>query len=606
MFISSLLILLSLFYSTHSVQLIQKKHEEQLKTYGYSGKDCEGRISSTVVSLQCGSSLVFGTWAKKTNGSELTGGHKNSINRHVLVEDTVINLRPMDFVDNGALVATHFEIKGGGEEPSFESRTRIQHFKKKVLDGDIFHALAENSHFLFNLVLFQKGDGNQDTEKPKTKRTSDPFDEEVRRRVLESSQTARALLVYLFDHHTLDIIRTAEVDFQKYPISKWQYMSITFLARVHENRLVFLAVFDNTKRYLLYTNLNSLTMSVLPTFATNDTLLQAETSSRIESLHSCRGYVFVQTEDTVIVYTVNKKAIDQAIADKDGKGIDEYLRLVQRIPLGKKIGSVQVKVFAKNDLIRLVFHTSTDIQVWESLYNEKDRSIFFLSIEDKLPRRIIGIGGTATNIETLTQSEAGEFSAITIPICPPNERLMPDLVPAMCSHLIDKSDKYILGGQSNEARDCREISTTLSVEIPRSFICTDFQKMRKYLLAPNETYIPNLDNYESPSSLKQFNCAPHSDCYNCSMMALCRWDNIVHKCQPIKFKYEPDKSYNYLKGEALETGTLTLDLASLKIHKDCPRREDLKIDTYQGKDYWNLSIVTPPNSNELTLVVSID
>ena len=55
--------------------------------------------------------------------------------------------------------------------------------------------------------------------------------------------------------------------------------------------------------------------------------------------------------------------------------------------------------------------------------------------------------------------------------------------------------------------------------------------------------------------------------------------------------------------QARESGAFSLDVSSMKLHHDCSKPTELTIDTYQIKDYFNMSLKGPV-SDQPTLVVA--
>ena len=67
----------------------------------------------------------------------------------------------------------------------------------------------------------------------------------------------------------------------------------------------------------------------------------------------------------------------------------------------------------------------------------------------------------------------------------------------------------------------------------------------------------------------------------------------TYQCEDIHFRNGTEGVRDLLTydNKVMETGNFALDIASLKIHYGCARRDDLKMDSYSSKDYFNFSLV---------------
>ena len=76
-----------------------------------------------------------------------------------------------------------------------------------------------------------------------------------------------------------------------------------------------------------------------------------------------------------------------------------------------------------------------------------------------------------------------------------------------------------------------------------------------------------------------------------------------YQCEDIQFRNGTEGVRDLLTydNKVMETGNFALDIASLKIHYGCARRDDLKVESYSSKDYFNFSLIGDPKNP--TLVV---
>lgn len=595
---------------------------------------CEGKISYPYVGLVCENTFNFFMYSKFLNISDLSDLPSRSTNRFVLIKNHVLSVGKK-LVFGGKLETviniTRFITKGQGESTSFDATPRVNLFKRSIIDAQLFTTHADNTDYLFSTVLVDKP--QEDNSTAKQKLYFDPFDD---RRLLQESSpiNGRWLSSYVYDKDNLELMRISDLDFSEFSfIQDWQSLKITFLTRLASNRLIFMAVFDTSKVFLLATKSNSLAMSVV---------YHNDFGKTIKSLETKAGYLFILTETSVEICTPDHSKIEAIIAafdnqEKTNLVNKDYLRVNQRIvlegllpdgiPLNLKVYTTQFNMIMMgvSSSRKLLLFGSHILQISGNSTTKSILSIFFQAGEVDFKSRILDFqlispqqlnlaneAGVlfAHQIFILRQENNGIFYKKLVPICPPNHELIMSN-PAFCKPMQDTSMKYMLGLQSNEVADC---PMSKESSISQAYLCSDVETAVSSALSEvqfsnsNGSITCKSSNPEecffSPQK-KKVNCSIFTDCFNCSMVGSCAWtnegkcDKFVSGNNTVEFlKIEE----NFLEEHLFETGYLALDIAALKIEAACQKRTDIPIKIESYGEFTNVSIGTD-NYEEPMLVV---
>ena len=538
------------------------------------------------------------------------------------------------------ITVSKFIVKGSGEDPSFDRKLSVGDFKYNLSDGNLFHAKSENTHFVFVPAVVQLASASPEKKETEESRSYyDPF--ERRARTVsggenEMSSTSRTLFVFVLDAPKPDILKVAQLKFDEFPsISKWSHMSVSFLSRLPGNRLAFLAVFDEYKYFIICTRKNSLAMKVAH---------KGETAKKepVVALVESSGYLYVLKKDRIEVCRIEDGRISAIIeaSDREEKtdaSNKDFLRVVQTIPLSAEPASAPkaLKVLQLNNgSSLLVLLSGSEVTLFAAHIFEADKEpgkarlisryyeaargsmqdCLLLDFE-VLDRRSFEAPAnkdhSSYQILVVGIDEAGKPVKFTIPFCLPNYLLHHSAEASVCKQVSAETDnQFSLGFQNNEVHSCA--STVEGLALQRAYSCGERSAVADFALETerlqgdlgclgDEARACNAVFRTAP---KDPGCESVTDCFNCSMVPKCRWNNELHSCG--KFTHanttENFETFGAYLSTVAETGLAAMDLASIKLYFDCPKPVDLKVEPYHSKDYFNVSL-SPLAENQFSLVV---
>lgn len=536
--------------------------------------------------------------------------------------------------------ASKFIIKGSGDDPSFDRSHWMADFKFNLSDGNLFHAKSENTHFVFVPAIVQQSPASPEKKETDENRSYfDPF--ERRARTVpggenEMSSTSRLMFVYVLDAPRPDILKVGHIKFDEFPsITRWNHIGVTFLTKLPGNRLVFLTIFDDYKYFMLATRKNSLTMKVV---------LRGETARKepILSLVESNGYLYVLKPDRIEVSKIEDGKIIAVVdaSDKEEKTEStnrDYLRLVQTIHLQAEPSnspmSIQVhQLTINNSLLVLLSESGITLfvaHIYEASSNLDTARViskYYEAAKGTLPgkhltfevldRRLNQDPGNqmhpSYHILVISINDAGQPLKFTIPFCLPNFILHHSSEASVCKKVGDEtSNHYSLGFQNNEMYRCE--SNVEGLQLQRAYSCINQTGIAVFALESDqlrhETDCLGGDAQACPTTYriaaKNPGCQLVTDCFNCSMIPKCRWNNELHVCDGFFSSNSTEKSETFKQymSSVGETGIEALDYSSIKLSLDCPKSTDLKVESHHSKEYFNVSL-DPLTDDQYSLVVA--
>ena len=623
-----LVLVLFLIGISGQTQLLTVGKSSQLDSYGRSSSACTAKVGYPLIGLVCDSTLNFGMFGKLLNHSALTDLPTASTDRFVIMEDHLLALGKRN-INNKAEVTvniTRYEVRSKGESPSFEASYKFHLFRRSILDASIHAVTVDNSYFIFCPVIIEKPE--EDSSPVKERKYFDPFEE----RLLQSFDTPqtriRWLTTLVYDKDHLELFKISEINFAEFTaIQSWESLKIVLLTRFGANRIVFLAVFDDSKVFLIATKKNSLALNVV---------YHSEYPKKIRALATANDQLFLLTDGSIEVCGVDKQKLAAIVEsfDKEVK-IDtankDYLDILQRIPLDESLvnqKALTLKILPTDfKMILIAVSNSHQITMFGSHIKElkgEDESIksiisqFYDIGSVKIDSRVLDYqfltpatlnmvdmpDNLAHQLTIATQDDKGLFYKHIVPLCPPN-RVLNITEHFLCSTVESKESSFMLGMQSNEMKVCGSQANTSSA-IAEAFLCPKLPNEQGstldevgYLSELNRCLISVPSDSESKTCLYfdqrafKVNCSLFTDCHNCSMINSCFWNSQNSTCENFvsgnttELQIEESK---YLSKHLFETGSMALDLAGLKIYSSCAKRDDIDVKFDTSGDFTNVSI----------------
>ena len=535
--------------------------------------------------------------------------------------------------------ASKFSIKGSGGDPSFDRSHWMADFKFNLSDGNLFHAKSENTHFVFVPAIVQQSPASPEKkETDENKSFFDPF--ERRARTVpggenEMSSTSRFMFVYVLDAPRPDILSVAQIKFDEFPtISRWNHMGITFLTKLPGNRLVFLAVFDEKKYFMLATRKNSLSMKVI---------LRSESAKKepVLSLIESNGYLYVLKSDKIEVSKVEDGKIASVLeaSDKEEKTEPtnrDFLRLVQTINLQAEAisspKSIQV-LHLTNEISLLLLLSGSQVTIFAAHIFEASNDLdtvrvisrYYEAAKGILPGRLLAFevldrrsnqdsgnqNHSSFQIIVVSINDSGTPMKLTIPFCLPNYILHHSSEASVCKRVgRESSNHFSLGFQNNEVYSCA--STDGSMQLQRGYSCINETEIAALALEADQLINDSgcvsgdVQNCSTTYRItpKDPGCNFVTDCFNCSMIPKCRWNNELHVCDGFFSSNSTEHSETFIQymSSVGETGVQAIDYSSIKLSLDCPKSTDLIVESHHSKEYFNVSL-DPLTEDQYSLVV---
>ncbi len=538
------------------------------------------------------------------------------------------------------ILASKFIVKGSGGDPSFDRKMSINDFKLNLSDGNLFHTKGENTHFIFVPSVVQQSPVNPDKKETEDSRTFfDPF--ERRARTVpggenDMSSTSRVMFVFVFDSPKPELLKVAQIKFDEFSsISKWHHMAVTFLTKLPGNRLTFMAVFDDHRYFILATNKNSLSMKVIH---------KGETPKKepIMSLVQSNGYLYVLKTDRIEIAKIEDSRIAAVVdaSDKQEKtepSNKDFLRPLQTIHLqaDSTAAPKSFRVYQlTNSYSLLILLSDSEVTVFAAHVFEANNNLDTARVISRYYEAAKGlIQGRLLDFEVLDRrtnqdpknqdhpsyqilvigiDEAGSPVNFTIPFCLPNFILHHSPEASVCKKVaVDSLNHFSLGFQNNEVHSCSTAADSLSLQ--RAYACINTSDIAVFALEAEQlAKQPDCLTKEAQTCPSSYRVAPKdpgcqaiTDCFNCSMVPQCRWNNGLHVCDGFTDANatQSSETFKHFLSTASETGLTALDYASVKLNLDCPKPTDLRVESHQIKEYFNVSL-NPQTDDQFALVVA--
>src|SRR3990167_6241826 len=642
------LILVAALDQVGSIQVISQFTTTLLSNYPSTSTECRAKISYPVIGYACGKNLYFGLYLKRLESIICDCIWSN---KFLVFANTVVYFKTSEDRNPDAIIkATHYQIKGGGPDPSFESsNAKFVFAGKKVTDGILNHVQVNNTHFIFAFV--DASESETDVYKPKLKRY---FEEFGSQRILEAPTTPapkKWMIVTVLDLESLMFIKTAELELDTSLSNSWEDVKVSYVG-THSNHLFFHIQIDQNAQILVSTVQNSMRMRKVAEWKGD--------SFRLESpLSLFHGYILTHTKEGIVLSAQDDCDLGRLLTNDSPSSrysLQDPLVPKQQLKLGR-LKLVKTSLLMNGLGLVITVSQENNLMVYGSYYRsslvqggfaaqdfpseelvmsklipvlQKDFKGQILDIEVSntfFPVEDLDLRPVELTILLLNRTD--DLMRLTAPLCPPNHLLeaTPDGHYSHKCRLVTEPRYYSPGLQSNEVKQFDDQLSSLHngdllVDEGLAYTAGYLTAMAKFSLESSnihadgariicDTQNSTKEGQELPPTKRCFGsrpsrsskCTLYTDCYNCSMDVGCLWNNTNHTCDLLSFGPDPKdtQELSHYNKTIYFTGSKALDLAAMKIHNTCPKRFDMKVENYQGGSYYNLSLI-PGKSGEPILV----
>lgn len=640
-------LLVSLIGLSQTIQVLSQFSTTVLSNYPSSSRDCAGKISAPVIAYACGRTLYFGLFLKRLESVTTTNTWAS---KYLVFANTVVYFKSAEERTSDAIIkATHYQIKGGGPDPSFESSNAKFIFGKKVIDGDLHHVQANNTHFVFSFI--DAVDGENDAYKPRIRKYFEEFDSSRLLQDPPSTQVKKWLIVTILDIESTMFIKTAEIELDASLSTNWEDVKVSYLG-LYQNRQLFHTQIDKNTHMVLGTVQNSLRMSVLAQWKGDTFVLESPLSPLL-------GYTFVHSSEGLVLSAQEHRTFNRLLAQESVLSESTFREAF----VSKQVFNLRSPKLAKTTEIvnglgmLLTVSQDNNLVVYGSYYrsrwvqggfssqdlssDELVLSKFTPVLQKEFKGQILDVeishmmfpGEEAElrpfELNILLLNRTDDLIRLVAPICPPNYLLevTSDLSSSHRCRPVTGVRHYSPGLQSNEVKEFDDKLSSLEngdllVDEGLAYTAGYMAAIVKFSLeSPNiylhegklvcaaESKIPKSSEWSAGERCfgnrpaRGTQCHLYSDCFNCSLDIGCLWNNSNHICDKFRFGDDPREIHDlsHYDNSVYFTGSKALDLAAMKIHNTCPKRFDMQVENYQGGSYYNLSLV-PEKLGEPVLV----